>query len=225
VTAMRRKYLAVILCMGLAAGAALADDMNPPIWRGGPLSTSAQWEFSSMPTLPGDGTAVFSPDGAEVPLVVGDGGSGGGSGPVAIADNMVMINDWLVCAGLQDPPTILLDIPNWIDEIPEKLIRIQITGDNWGEPLSILLQDAYDPTGPVDSRMEDPVYWEDAGGIEHMYVDMVLWPNPDWEMLLIDLPFGAAVDQIIVDTISPEPGTLALLAIGGVLALARRRRR
>ena len=55
---------------------------------------------------------------------------------------------------------------------------------------------------------------------------LTIEPNPEIEYVDIYFPAGAYVEQVVIDTICiPEPATLALLAVGGMMALARRRRK
>ena len=51
-------------------------------------------------------------------------------------------------------------------------------------------------------------------------------PNPEWEEILLQFQdSGADVDYVIVDTICiPEPATLLVVFVGGVLAVLRRSR-
>jgi hypothetical protein len=73
--------------------------------------------------------------------------------------------------------------------------------------------------------------WTSAGWRTDAY-EFIIEPNPRWEKIGLKFrrmgvegPFevGAYIDQVVIDTICPEPASLALLAFGG-LALLRRRR-
>ncbi|MFN3165928.1 MAG: PEP-CTERM sorting domain-containing protein [Phycisphaeraceae bacterium] len=120
-------------------------------------------------------------------------------------------------------------VPNVIDNLPLKLIQVQITysvpqGQQPGpsrveivdaDPfaggfIDITAQQVFTPTGPNDPT----VFYEKWNG--------VIEPNPDWEVIQVEVP--GRLDQVVIDTISiPEPTSLALVGIGA-LVVARRRR-
>jgi len=59
----------------------------------------------------------------------------------------------------------------------------------------------------------------------HEYQDWIIQPNPSWELIVINVPQGCVLDEVVVDTVSlPTPGAIALLALGGMCATVRRRR-
>ncbi|MCP4591430.1 MAG: PEP-CTERM sorting domain-containing protein [bacterium] len=121
--------------------------------------------------------------------------------------------------------TVLL--PNFIDPLPLKLMRIQMGFD--GEVSGDLIA--------IDLLIGDPLptSWNVVGGSgpgdgHWHYIDVEITPNPDWEEITI---FGNSGANLIpgnflaleIDTVSlPEPASLSLLTLGG-LALVRRRRR
>mgnify|MGYP005649003983 CR=1 FL=1 len=51
---------------------------------------------------------------------------------------------------------------------------------------------------------------------------VTLEPNPEFEMFIIS--GDIMIDEVVVDTICPEPGTLMLLCVGIPLALKRKRK-
>jgi hypothetical protein len=134
-----------------------------------------------------------------------------------------------------DPfPSAYIQFPhigNYPDWDPQKIIRIQTTyySSLQGQPASY------------------EVYFDDQGGgihYEHAYapfdtvlhgdgwrtdvVDIVLPFNPMSETLEIwwaqANPLGPVyVDQVVIDTICPEPATVSLLILGGIVVLRRRR--
>ena len=120
-------------------------------------------------------------------------------------------------------------LPNFIDPLPLKLMRIQLFFDG-AVSGDLIAYDVY-ASDPVSTS------WSVVGGSGPVntnthWIDIEIIPNPDWERITI---FGSVTGggvipgnlyRIEVDTVSviPEPATLSLLAIGG-LALLRRRRR
>lgn len=121
--------------------------------------------------------------------------------------------------------TIML--PNFIDELPMKKMRIQMFFDGpvSGDLLAINLA-AYD---------REPTQWQIVDGSGPIlsnahWFDIEIFPNPDWEEIII---FGNQGGNLLpgnlltieVDTVSiPEPATMTLLAIGGLAMLRRRKK-
>ncbi len=133
---------------------------------------------------------------------------------------------------VDEGPNTVIELPNFVDPLPLKLMRIQMF---FGTPVLVdpfaLAILAFDP---------EPTNWNVVGGSgageasEH-YIDIEIWPNPDSEQITlfgaavrgIFLPGQTSIDGVIgleVDTVSlPEPASLTLLVLGG-LALLRRKR-
>lgn len=224
-----RTHIALIIAGAglMALGAATrADDVAPPWYRGQPLSTFSEWEFNHSPGSffdiyadtftsvagsPNDPLFTGFPAKAEVDLssnwmwIPGDGDGGLTPAPGA--------------AGA----TIGFKIPNFIDTQPEKLLRIQITYQ-FALPVVTGVQGWYGFSGgigPIDGVADGAML---VLGPFHEYQDWIIRPNPAWELIAISVPQGCILDEVVVDTVSlPAPGAIALLSLGGLVALRRRR--
>ncbi|MCP3676105.1 MAG: PEP-CTERM sorting domain-containing protein, partial [Deltaproteobacteria bacterium] len=147
----------------------------------------------------------------------------------------------------------ILDIPNFIDELTTKDIRVQVTlfstiaipGADYDEAEALpVLTVAGSEGGPeIHPTEEHPPRqaWEtfDEGGgqyIHQYYQDYTMHPNPDWEFIGVSFnTVNTRIAGLVIDTKSygelegepvPEPTTVALLGIGLVgLAGAEVRRR
>jgi hypothetical protein len=125
---------------------------------------------------------------------------------------------------LGDHGVLHLLIPNTLNNLPGKFLRIQITYSDRNMP----------PTGAVPSVTEISSAYG-AGvrlGAAHQpaagqrWEDWALYPNPQSEYVDIDVPKQIAIDQLVVDTICtiPEPSSIMLLGISAVAILPRRRK-
>jgi hypothetical protein len=199
---------------------ATADDFAQPWYRGLPLSYYAEWEFTNgpLPTIgippelesdggPKNNEFLYDLFGTHIDL---DGG--GWTWDPADGDGG-MVNPGR-------PGSFGINTINWVDEEPLKYIRVQITHIG---PAPIVVGASgykYDPyhdpgNPPITSDLgafpAGPSIVVDAN---HFYSDILMWPNPDWEQIVVDVPMGTIIDEIIVDTISiPEPASVGLLLI------------
>lgn len=231
---LRRFSLSFFGCLAVAMfmSSVSADDLFPPPWRGDPLTTVAEWEFAAD-------TGLFNPiapDGNSVPTAVGDGGNGqGGTGPIATPIGDLVWDPWDGDGAWisQTGGDLIFDIPNWIDTEPFKLISVQITmmpqGSNPPRPM-VASVTGNDPTGPVTSQLIDVFETQpDINGIILRQEHWAMFPNPDNEQIVINLPADTLVDQVVIDTISrdfiPEPSTFSLAALGLIGLACRRRKR
>lgn len=138
---------------------------------------------------------------------------------------------------------ISITIPNFVDPLPNKLIKIVFESSNPNKdyPLpwvtGIVAWDTPFGTGGEASSVVCPEDCDFLGGAAWITEEETLryleqWelhPNPDWEVVSVFVP--AAFDPIGLHIITssfgevPEPGTLALLSVGLIgLGMAGRRR-
>lgn len=210
---LRSAVLAIVVLFAWA-GFAGADDLDPPIFRGTPLGVETHW----TPTG-GWNTQVYGQEGGGVtvnPL------------PPSLIQEMAEPTD---NAPYGEGSTIYgITIPNWIDELPLKIGRIQLTwlGPAGDEPVLMGIT-GQDGSGPVTGVVTDHpaivphVFTQPDGGAT--WWDFTIQPNPDQEQFQFNLPAGSAVVQVDVDTASiPEPAMFGLVVVAGMMLVRRNRR-
>lgn len=210
-----QKYVRLLAAAVIAAfivNVTFADDLNPAAYLGDPLSVHAHWKL-----IPG---TVF--------LDLVDFSTVDDSDPATTLDP-------LPPSGLVEPvsdPTgtskaYQFDLPNWVDDLPVKYMRIQLTWAFSPIPPDIVGLSGIDSSGPVvvNSVFSSPVLPGTDPTTLYQFHDFELYPNPDAERWLVVQPDNAQLVQVVVDTVStvPEPATLSLLGAGGVLLRRRRR--
>lgn len=218
----------------------MADDLHPPGYRGLPRSTSAEWDF--LTEQPNNN---IQPDGTSVPLVVGDAAplldaafvgdphpSGSRFGGTGVSWSAMSNGGYLAGPSTGDQG-LVFNVPNWIDQEPLKLLRVQITYQGPAPTTTVFGFLGVPGTG--DGVVEQLVaHVPDSAGLppglppgtSYFYDDWTIRPNPDWEQVVIYMSEGTFVDQVVIDTVSfvPEPSSIALAGLG-VLGLWVRRRR
>jgi len=199
---------------------AWADDLFPPSWRSQPRTTLAEWDFTTAanPTPPDGTLTTVVGDSGGMPMaemesdLVWDavfGGSWGPSGPGIPINNL-----------------IFLEIPNWIDQEPVKFVQIQLTYQP-GVDSPHVIDMGQIGVNDVSNKLSDSEMQIDP--LDNLWHRTELWtirPNPDSELIAIDVPRDSRVAQIVVDTISiPEPScmALALLSLLATTRILRRR--
>jgi len=231
------RYVAHALCFTVlmaTAAPVVADDFNPPPWdREDPFATAAEWDF----TDPADdannndfrGDERWLPDGAEVTQQPGN--TGHGTFVMFGPDDGI---NWDQQSSLVTNPggnggQIVIDFDNIFDDRPLKWLRIRITAASSPDapiPMDSVEVMGFDATdGDVTARRTATSFTPDsATGRFNWGQDWELRPNPDWERIFLNVAPDTAVDQIVTDAYSiPEPASLALVGLGGLVMLYRRR--
>ena len=212
-------FAAILICVST-----YADNFAPPPWVGQPLSYHAEWDFPSY-------TDISNPD------------SESDGGPI----NNEFLYDQFSTHIDYDGPGWVWDVAdgdggvtkpgggsfgintiNWVDELPLKYVRVQLTFTGLAPDVPHAQGFSFDLYHGGGATTTDhglfasdlPVFVD----ANHAYWDITMIPNPDWEQIVVNVPQGTIIDQIVVDTISiPEPSTMTVLALGAFLVLRRRR--
>lgn len=202
--ALRKDWILHLTIFVLSVSLVTADDINPPAYRGEPLSVYAHWKAEASGLLildqfqwvdDNDPSTTLTPF---QPIVNFDPGTGGYD----------------------------FRIPNFIDELPIKYLRLQLTWVGTTQPPIAVSGVGYDGgqvyPGAV-SASTPLVFTQPDGG--YQYFDFQFKPNPDFETLQVHLAPDALLVQVVVDSIStvPEPATLGLFGLGGLTLLGSRR--
>ena len=220
-----RSTLAGLALISLPCLAA-ADDIEPPWWRGAPLTVSAAWEF---PVPPQDWLAI-APDAVssvgsdEMPSLFFDGFET--HAQVDHASNWTWVSadgDGGITPDTGVPSAVVaFHVANWVDDMLAKVLRAQITWTGQDPPEVFALTGFKAADSIHGFILDGPTLVDDT----HLVIDwMIFGWNPDWELLEISVPQGTSLDEVVIDTWSyfPAPGTAAILGIA-LIALAPRTR-
>ncbi|MBX3390391.1 MAG: hypothetical protein KF691_13155 [Phycisphaeraceae bacterium] len=215
---MNRHLASALVGVATLAATAFADDFAPPPYRGGPLSVYARWEFPSEPTnwlnvTPTAFSAVAGPPayhlfGLFETHAFGDGGDWqtGPIGGITPKHGDALIN---------------FKLQNWVDDLPIKLLRIQVTWSGL-KPPDIFSVVGFDPL--IIPHLGELV----GGGVvddHHFYQDWKIRPNPDWDLITLKVKEGSVLHEVVIDTISiPAPGAFTLAGLASLIVAPRRRR-
>ncbi len=190
------------------------------------LSTSADWDFLTN-------SAQLAPDGNNVVLNAGN----SGQGPLLnVSPNMTWSNaldpdgEWTTNQNAVTPGAMSIPYPNWLDQEPIKYLHFQTLWSSLaglaGAP-NFTIDSIDSANGPILSLIP-PVQTFDylqANGQYNHVEDWQIIPNPNWENIVLHVPQGTSIDEVVIDTISiPEPAA-GLLFLAALPLFIRRRRR
>ena len=198
-------FLTATVVLTFSWSIARGDDLNPPSYRGNPLSVNAQWNFVPGSTI----------------LNMTNWSSEDDTDPTTyLYPNFTPTSQIQPTGGIYQ-----LQLPNWVDNMPIKDMRLQLA---WGGtnqlPFNIFSQ-GLDGTNLINATITSvsPLITTSAGYYE--YVDFKFIPNPDFERIGLQLPATNYLTQIVVDTVStiPEPATMSLFGLGALTLIRRKR--
>ncbi|MFO0829248.1 MAG: hypothetical protein U0572_14010 [Phycisphaerales bacterium] len=208
-TLRRGSLLLVGLASLCAASVAVADDVAPPSYRGQPLTILAKWEFATPPTnqyfITPDTFTSIAETGAtidEVPphaeissspwgWVIGDGNgelhTTGGPGSALV---------------------IAFKLPNWLPPHAQMPMRVQVTY-SWpfgGAPGIVMTTESverlFDKPPGASTLISYPGLPMGGQQIDnrHYYKDWMLVPSWHFNVVVLTVPFGVGLDEVVIDT-------------------------
>ena len=202
------KLIAITVVLALSVANVLGDDLNPPLYRGDPLSVHGHWNLLPGSTILNLTNSNWVDD----------------TDPTTTLHPLPFSNSVLPGA----PGQYQFQLPNWIDTLPIKYMRVQLTwmGD-LNPPLSLASQ-ALDGSTTIWGQIVNtsPLQVDSAGIYAYQFFDLIFQPNPDFERVNVILNPNSVLSQVVIDTVStvPEPATMTLLGFGAVALIQRKRK-
>ena len=200
-------------------GVATADDVMWPPWVDQDGTVAAGWgDWTGFPgPMPPDwweSNPSVSPD----PCAWG-----------ATYDSAEFLPDYMGrddVVKLTGDEDLMFRMPNFFRENPLKKIWIQVTYYQTDPGQYPWFEVTADIVGMSDPFLEDEIDWQDGWVTEAWSFE--IWPNPLSEDIELNFAgpdvYPAYVDQVVIDTqCIPEPTTIALLGIGALSLLRRRK--
>ena len=200
-------FILVSISLTVFSSLAIGDDLTPPAYRGDPLSVHAHYLGDATGSSNLNLTAFSWVD---------DGDPATTLYPVPATDPVDLIQ------GLYN-----FEIPNVIDELPIKFLRLQLTWVGTTQPPLSVKSNGLNGPDPVIGQIvfaSTPlVFTQPDGG--YQYFDIEYKPNPDFERITVELAADATLVQTVIDSVStvPEPATLVLLAFGSLAMFKTKR--
>lgn len=202
--------------LAAAAGTAHADDLTPPPWRFNPGTTVQHWDFSSGPT-------GFAPDAFPLNNPYGSPFMQPSSSSTWFPSIAGANDVWDITTG-----DLQFEVPNTGNQAHQKELWLQVTyfdatGAGFGPSYTVAgTTGTFTQIGGASQTIL-------ANGWTHELTKWSVASCPTLERITITGGLAGVVtmiDQVVIDTQCipvPTPGSAALLAMGGLLAVRRKR--
>lgn len=212
---MKKLITICLICVLSIASTVLADDIMSPQWRGQSGTVTAQWNswigfgYEMYPDSWGSNPGVsFTPNAYAY------------SGASFLSE----FNGRTNIIELTGDHQIDFAMPNFDTQNPFKEVQIQVTyyavsGFQWSSVSAWAdMAEISEPAFITENSYGNGWYTD--------VWDLTIQPNPSWELIYVNFTNGlsgteplypAYIDQVVIDTICPEPATIAFLAAGALL--------
>lgn len=190
---------------------------TPPEWAGQDRTTFNAWDFTNVGLSLGETLVPEITDGTGTLSFAGDG---------SLYEYIDGFN-----GVVEYPEQLTISIDNFPEPLPEKRIWLQL---NWAAADLTQPEDIFSIMVFSNSVVNSITYLStevegegpDSGMVwNHSVIEIVLFPNPEWEDIVIDFESPILLDSVLVHTICwvPEPGTLMLIGFGSLMLRLRRK--